>query len=395
MRLAGIGALGLVAGGVGVATGVLPAAELAALGLRIGPIMLFLASISVVVNLSSRAGVFAALADLAARAAGGRTWLLWTWVIVLAVLCTAFLSLDTTAVLLTPLVLAVVRTAGLRPLAFAIPIIWLANTASLFLPVSNLTNLLAVEGGMLGTPAGFAATMILPGAGAVVATVLVSVLVFGRQLRGRHVINGGGAGDADAAETNAAETNGDRWPFRASVLVLAIVLPLLLTTVPYWITTTAGAGVLLAVFAARERSAVRFALVPWHILLFAIGLMVAAGVLSALPLAGLLPRPGPGPGGMLGLAASGAVGANLINNLPAYLVFEPLAGSPELLRALLIGVNVGPLATPWASLATLLWHDQLRRGGVDVSWFRFCLLGLLLAPLAITAAVLAAHLTGG
>lgn len=388
MKLAGIGVLGLVAGGVGVATGVLPIAELAALGLRIGPIMLFLASISVVVNLSARAGVFAALADLATRAAGGRTWLLWTWVIVLAVLCTAFLSLDTTAVLLTPLVLAVVRAAGLRPLAFAIPIIWLANTASLFLPVSNLTNLLAVEGGMLGAPAGFLATMILPGAAAVAATVLVSLLVFGRQLRGRHLIIGGGT------ESNRAETDKDRWPFRASVLVLAIVLPLLLSTLPYWISTTAGAAVLLAVFAARDRTAVRFALVPWHILLFAIGLMVAASVLSALPLAGLLPRPGQGPAGMLGMAASGAVGANLINNLPAYLVFEPLAGSPELLRALLIGVNVGPLATPWASLATLLWHDQLKRQGVELGWGRFCLLGLLLAPVAVFAAVGASQLLG-
>ncbi|GAA4369040.1 SLC13 family permease [Paeniglutamicibacter cryotolerans] len=386
MRLAGIGMLGLAAGGMAAAVGVLPTAELAALGLRIGPIMLFLASISVVVNLSARAGVFAALAALATQAAGGRTWLLWTWQILLAILCTAFLSLDTTAVLLTPLVLAVVRTAGLRPLAFAVPIIWLANTASLFLPVSNVTNLLAVEGGTLGTPAEFLIGMFLPGAAAVAATVLVSVLVFRRQLQGRHRVSSGGDGP---------ETCGDRMPFRASVMVLVMILPLLLSAIPYWITTTAGAAVLLAVFALRERAAVRLSLVPWNILLFAIGLMVAASVLSALPLAGLLPRPGPGLGGMLALAASGAVGSNLINNLPAYLVFEPLAGSPELLRALLIGVNAGPLATPWASLATLLWHDQLRRGGVEVSWLTFCLWGLLLAPLAVAAAVLTSHLTGG
>ena len=62
-----------------------------------------------------------------------------------AVTSTAVLSLDTTAVLVTPVVLALARQLGLDVALFAYTAVWLANTASLFLPVSNLTNLLALS----------------------------------------------------------------------------------------------------------------------------------------------------------------------------------------------------------------------------------------------------------
>jgi arsenical pump membrane protein len=70
---------------------------------------------------------------------------LWLAVVAFAAVVTAFLSLDTTAVLLTPVVVAVARSNGLSPMPFAFATVWLANTASLFLPVSNLTNLLAAH----------------------------------------------------------------------------------------------------------------------------------------------------------------------------------------------------------------------------------------------------------
>ena len=82
------------------------------------------------------------------------------------------------------------------------------------------------------------------------------------------------------------------------------------------------------------------------------------------------------------------LGANAINNLPAYLALEPIAGTPERIAALLVGVNAGPLITPWGSLATLLWHSRLKAVGVEVSWRRFILLGLIAAPLTVGLAVL-------
>lgn len=83
----------------------------------------------------------------------------------------------------------------------------------------------------------------------------------------------------------------------------------------------------------------------------------------------------------------GDAGANVVNNLPAYLALESAAGSPVRLAALLIGVNAGPLITPWASLATLLWHERLHAVGVDVPWKRYILLGLAVAPVTVALAV--------
>lgn len=83
------------------------------------------------------------------------------------------------------------------------------------------------------------------------------------------------------------------------------------------------------------------------------------------------------------------VGANAIDNLPAYLALEPAAGSPVRLAALLIGVNAGPLITPWASLATLLWHQRLSAFDVRIRWRRYVLLGLLVAPVTVVVATLA------
>ncbi|MGN6406779.1 MAG: ArsB/NhaD family transporter, partial [Curtobacterium sp.] len=79
-----------------------------------------------------------------------------------------------------------------------------------------------------------------------------------------------------------------------------------------------------------------------------------------------------------------------IDNLPAYLVLEPAAGH-EALRyaALLVGVNAGCLITPWASLATLLWHARLSSEGVHLSWGRYMALGCVVAPLTVVAGVLA------
>ncbi len=81
--------------------------------------------------------------------------------------------------------------------------------------------------------------------------------------------------------------------------------------------------------------------------------------------------------------------ANLADNLPAYLALEPVAGNEHRLLALLVAVNAGPLITPWASLATLLWHGRLTAQDVHVSWWRFAGLGLIAAPLTVGLSTLA------
>jgi len=61
----------------------------------------------------------------------------------------------------------------------------------------------------------------------------------------------------------------------------------------------------------------------------------------------------------------------------------------------LIGVNAGCLITPWASLATLLWHNRLKALEVEISWGRYAALGLVVAPLTVVAAVFALSLAAG
>jgi arsenical pump membrane protein len=138
-------------------------------------------------------------------------------------------------------------------------------------------------------------------------------------------------------------------------------------------------------------------LVQWSLLLFASGLflvMETARHLGASAIVGQLAGQGQGFPELLRLAATGAVGSNVLNNLPAYLLAEPLAQTPQRMAALLIGVNAGPLITPWASLATLLWHDRLVRMNVLITWRGHTLFGLIVAPLTVLAAVLALAVAG-
>lgn len=383
MRLAVIGVLLLVAGGIAAATGALPEAELFALADRVVPILVFVAAITVVTELASEAGVFLWAGRRLRRWGLGSGLVLWLLLALMAALSTIFLSLDTTAVLLTPVVVTVVRQAGLPPLPFVLTTIWLANTASLLLPVSNLTNLLAQHslGGL--SPAGFAALMWAPAVAGIIVPMALIGLLFRRDLRLRY---------ERTPPPETASPAPDRFLLAASGVVLVLLLPLLVSGIPVWIPSTAAAAVLGLLFALRRPGVLTVKLVPWPLLLFASGLFLAMEAFLALggsALLGTLAGQGENFAELLRLAATGAAGANAVNNLPAYLLAEPLAETPARMAALLIGVNAGPLITPWASLATLLWHDRLMRMQVVISWKGYALAGLIAAPLTVTAAVAA------
>lgn len=111
---------------------------------RIAPIVNFLLAAAILAELCDRAGVFDVVGHWLARHARHRLLLLWLLFSAYAVACTVFLSLDTTAVLLAPVALAIAAQVGVPPRPFALTTLWIANTGSLLLPVSNLTNLLAL-----------------------------------------------------------------------------------------------------------------------------------------------------------------------------------------------------------------------------------------------------------
>lgn len=377
MKLAIIGGILLAAGLVAALTGVLPLETVWAIADRTWPILLFVVAITVVANLAATAGVFDLSTAFLGRVARGRAVLLWLVVVVLAVMSTAFLSLDTTAVLLTPVVVRVARAHGLPPLPFALSTVWLANTASLWLPVSNLTNLLAEE--RLGS-VGPGAFLLLLGPSALVATVVTVAalaLVSRRALTGRF----------QPAEPPRIA---DRGLVLFAAIVVGVLLPFLVSGIPPWIPSSVAAVLLVAAFVWRSPRSIRPSIVPWQLVVFAGGLFLAVGAVQSLgadSVLAMIAGAGDDLISLWQLAGTGMLGANAINNLPAYLVLENVADSPARLGALLIGVNAGSLITPWASLATLLWHQQLAGEDLTVKWGRYALLGLATAPLVVLLAV--------
>ncbi|WP_244286315.1 SLC13 family permease [Cellulosimicrobium cellulans] len=362
------------------ATGLLPATDARELLVRTGPVLVFLLAITVVAELCAGAGLFDAVAARAARLARGRRIVLWGLVVVLATASTVVLSLDTTAVLVTPVVLALARRTGTRPLPLALTVLALANTASLLLPVSNLTNLLAAH--RFGT--GYVAVMWAPALAVLTVTVVVLLVLHGRDLRGRFTLAGAGP------------TPPDRLLLRLTAAVVVLLAVAFALEIPVAPTALAGAAVLaLATWWRRVRPLVPVReMLPWRSALIVAALFVLVETWHAHGLGDLLATvagTGDGPGDLAQLAATGVVAANLVNNLPAFLALLPAAGeSVDRLATLLVAVNAGPLITPWASLATVLWWQQYRRHafehGPPPAW-HVVRQGLVLAPLAVAAGV--------
>ena len=386
MVLAVLGGGLLILGFGAVALGVLPAGDALALGERIAPVLGFVVAITVVAAVAAEAGVFDRLADGAARLARGRGALLWLLVVAVAVVSTVFLSLDTTAVLLTPVVVVLARRVGLSPLPFAMTTVWLANTGSLLLPVSNLTNLLAESDPAFGSA--YIARSWAPSIVAILVPVAILAIVYRRALVHRY-------------EAPAPRPIADPVLFRVSAVVLVLLVPALaigepVLGVPVWVPATVAALALVVAAAVRAPRLLDPRVLPVPLVLFVCGLFLTVTALGRLGLTEVLTAAagtGEGPLALLRLAGVGTVTANLADNLPAYLAMEPVAGSQDRLLALLVAVNAGPLITPWASLATLLWHGQLESMEVRVSWWRFAGLGLVAAPITVALATLAILLT--
>lgn len=353
--------------------------DLIGLGERVVPILIFLVAMTVLAELSDRIGVFARIAAVAARLGGGSVLLLWLLIVGAAVLVTAVLSLDTTAVLVTPVALALARRLGVDRLLFAYTTVWLANTASLFLPSSNLTNLLALQRLDLSARdfAGFAWPVAVV---AVLITIAVLMIMFRRSLPGRY-------------ESSPVDPAPDRSLLIVAFVVCAALGPMIVAGVPVEVAAVIAAVVITVTTVVRRRDLFLAALrsgqlVPWRLVVGVTALFVLVQLAHdhGLP-AVLVQLSGTGLGrpDLARLAVTGAVAANLINNLPAYLALEPVADGLIRGTALLIGVNLGPLITPWASLATLLWAGRCRAAGLRITWGGFALRGLILVPALLLA----------
>jgi arsenical pump membrane protein len=371
-----------------IAVGAIPAGAADAEARRLGPVIGFLIAILVLAHLCDDDGLFRACGAWMARSAGGRPRRLLALVFVTAAATTAVLSLDTTVVLLTPVVFATAARLDARPRPYVYACTHLANSASLLLPVSNLTNLLAFGISGLGF-ARFAALMALPW----LAVIAVEYAVFGRFFAA-DLRSGPGA----RPQAGAGAGTGDVPVFTVTVVLLTLagfVVASAAGVSPAW-AALAGAAVLAGRALARKRttplSLLRAADLPFGVFVLGLGIVVAAVVSNGLgtALRPLMPA-GTSLPALLAIAALAAALANVCNNLPAVLVLLPLAAAsgPGAVLAVLLGVNIGPNLTYTGSLATLLWRRTLRSHGTAPDLGEFTRLGLLTVPAGLVLAVLA------
>ncbi|MGD0195371.1 MAG: SLC13 family permease [Candidatus Dormibacteria bacterium] len=376
-------AVAVPAAGLLLLLGVLPLGEAGTEARGLGPTIGFLGAILVLANLCDRYGLFEAAGSWMAAGSRGRPVSLLALVFAAASVVTAVLSLDATVVLLTPVVFATVARLHLRAKPHVYACTHLANSASLLLPVSNLTNLLAFGASGLSF-ARFGATMALPWLAAIGVEWLVLHRFFAADLVGRGVSKG-------------------VKPLPVPIFATVVMV---LTLVGFFIASAVGispafaalgGAIVLGVPALVTRRAtirdVALSLdVPFLAFVLALGLIVEAISLHGLGIVvtHLVPG-GNGFGSLLAIAAVAAVLSNVINNLPAALLLLPaVAGAgPGPVLAVLIGVNTGPNLTYVGSLATLLWRRVLIRRGEELPIGEFLRLGALTVPPVLIAATVA------
>jgi arsenical pump membrane protein len=364
-----------------IAAGVISVPEALAEVNRLLPVVGFLGAILVLARLCDDEGLFRAAGVAMARFSAGNPKHLLSMVFVVASATTAILSLDATVVLLTPVVLATARTLAVpaRPHAYATA--HLANSASLLLPVSNLTNLLAFTAAGLSF-LHFAAVMSLPWLAAIAVEFLLLRWLFRKDL---------------SIESKQVDV-----PERVNVPIFVLVV-LGLTLIGFAVTSLlghspawaalAGAMVLgVRALTRRDTTVTRIAGAidaPFLAFVLCLGVVVDAVMLHGLDsvMRNVLPSGNTLPA-LLGIAAIAALLAGVVNNLPAVLVLLPLvaASGPAAVLAVLIGVNVGPNMTYVGSLANLLWRGVVRRE-MPAGFGEFTRIGLCTVPFTLLASV--------
>ncbi len=359
-----------------VALGVLSADDARGALEDLGPTVGFLAALLVLADGCRRAGLFEALGAAMAVGARGEPRRLLALVFAAAAGTTAVLSLDATVVLLTPVVFATAARLRVSPRPHVYACSHLANSASLLLPVSNLTNLLALQASDLSFLR-FAGLMTLPW----LAALAVEWVMLSGAFKGEL--------DGSPRATAGLEQPAVPW-FAVGVLaatLVGFVLGSLAGVELVWV-AAAGAVVLALHTRPPAREVVGSTEPGFLVFVLALGIVVQAASQHGLEdIADALVPDGTGLAQLLAIAAIGALAANLVNNLPATLILLPAtaAAGPGAVLAMLVGVNVGPNLTFSGSLATLLWRRVMHAHDEPADPGEFARLGALTVPCVLVA----------
>ncbi|GAA5236269.1 arsenic transporter [Verticiella sediminum] len=364
-------------------------------------------AIIVISLILDEAGFFEWAALHVARWGGGRGRRLFCLSVVLGAVVSALFANDGAALILTPIVMAMLAGLGFgsgATLAFVMAAGFIADTASLPLIVSNLVNIVSADFFDIGFGR-YAQVMLPVTLVSVAASLAVLLACFGREVPARY----------DVSRLRAPrEAIRDVATFRAGWVVLVLLLAGMFVLEPLGIPVSAVSGVAAAVLlavAARghvvcTRKVLREA--PWQIVVFSLGMYLViyglrnAGFTDAL--AGLLDVFAAWGvwGAALGTGLAMALLSSVMNNLPAVLTGALAIDASQasgvvreaMIYANVIGCDLGPKITPIGSLATLLWLHVLARKQVRITWGYYFRIGVVLTVpvLALTLAALALRL---
>lgn len=354
------------------------------------------------------AGYFSWAALHIVRWGNGRGHLLFPLIVMLGAVIAAFFANDGAALLLTPIVIAILIRLEFPPpaaLAFVIATGFVADTASLPLVISNLVNIVSANFFDVSFDR-YAAVMVPVDLVSIAATLVVLWLAFGRKIPRSFPVH-----ELD----QPASAIVDRHVFRAAAPLLAVLLVAYFSLapwhVPFCLVTGAGALVLMGI-AGRWWRGGRGAVVsvgsvirnaPWQIVLFSVGMyLVVYGLGKAgLTSYGAMALDWLGSQGeflaTLGAGFLSAIVASVMNNMPSTLVgalaiqqsHVPTLTRELMLYANVIGNDLGPKFTPIGSLATLLWLHVLEGKGFRVSWGQYMKIGFMLTPPVLLATLIA------
>lgn len=354
------------------------------------------------------AGFFEWAALHVARWGGGSGPRLYAAIILLGAAVSALFANDGAALILTPIVIAILLALRMPPaatLAFVMGAGFVADTASLPLVISNLVNIVTAD--FFGIDfARYAAVMVPVNLVSVLATLGVLMLYFRKDIPARFDM---------ALLRPPAEAIRDRPTFIAGFIVLALLLvgffSLEAIGLPISAVAVMGAAALFLVAARGHVINTRKVLgeAPWQVVLFSLGMYLVvyglrnAGLTDAL--AGVLNRAAEGGvwGAAFGTGLLTAFLSSVMNNMPTVLVgalsidasAATGAAREAMIYANVIGSDLGPKITPIGSLATLLWLHVLARKGITISWGYYFRVGIVLTlpVLVVTLAALALRLT--
>jgi arsenical pump membrane protein len=365
-------------------------------------------AIIIISLLLDEAGFFEWAALHVARWGSGKGRMLFALIVLLGASVSALFANDGTALILTPIVMAMLLALGFSPaatLAFVMAAGFIADVASLPLIVSNLVNIVSADFFKIGFN-DYALIMIPVNIVAIIAALAVLLLYFRQSIPTRYDVN---------QLKHPDEAIRDRTTFRTGWMVLLLLLVGFFGLEPLGVPISAVAsagGLLLFAVAARghvisTRKVLREA--PWQIVIFSLGMYLVVYGLRNEGLtdyiASLLDYFAQGGiwGAAFGTGVLAALLSSIMNNMPTVLVGALSIESTNatgvvkdaMIYANVIGCDLGPKITPIGSLATLLWLHVLARKGMRITWGYYFKVGAVLTMpvLLLTLAALALRLS--